>query len=80
MKYSKYLVRPEDYAIFVLVDENKGLYSIKNSVDRFPNNFHQKYENDKIRKLGWYAVSEDYLPTIQKKQTESWQKNLDNKK
>ena len=58
MKFPKYLIRPSDHAIFVLVKNSGGQYRVDCSGPEWSGN---TYPYDMLVDYGWYPCGEDSL-------------------
>lgn len=49
MRYPKYMIRPSDGNIFIMIEE--GIYSAKGSMEEWPNHIHPKHEYETLKRL-----------------------------
>lgn len=67
MEYPKYLVRPDDYVVFVSQTENPGLYAVKSSLEQWPDHLHNWYKYQRLIDGGWFPCEESELDEMKKK-------------
>lgn len=69
-KLPKYLVRPSDHAVFVLVPKMKGRYAVRDRMSDFPVSKYNTYEYALLINMGWYVCDEKDLPDVEEKHRE----------